>query len=345
MDQAIQKFLAQEIEQGHIPGANIFISYKGKVLLNKAFGSRLHTSDEQKPMEQDTIFDIASLTKVVSTLPSVLKLIDAGEIRLDDSLQYFFPKSVNMHNQDITIRHLLTHTSGLPAFRPYYKKKFMTEAMVEQILCEKLSHAPGSTVCYSDLGFILLGQIVQKVSGMTLDTFASEMIFIPMGMQDTGFKPDYPENRFAATEYDIHASRFLIGEVHDENARAMGGISGHAGLFSTITDLSKYTKMIENDGEYDGRRILSNTAVQLSNRSHMGNRGLGWEINGIQSSCGDYFSPDAFGHTGFTGTSIWFDPHRGLHVILLTNRVHYGRHPHMIRLRPRLHNLIISQLH
>ena len=248
MDQAIQKFLAQEIEQGHIPGANIFISYNGKVLLNKSFGSRLHTSDEQKPMEQDTIFDIASLTKVVSTLPSVLKLIDAGEIRLDDSLQYFFPKSVNMHNQDITIRHLLTHTSGLPAFRPYYKEKLMTEAMVEQILCEKLSHASGSTVCYSDLGFILLGQIVQKVSGMTLDTFASKMIFIPMGMQDTGFKPDYPENRFAATEYDIHASRFLIGEVHDENARAMGGISGHAGLFSTITDLSKYTKMIENDG-------------------------------------------------------------------------------------------------
>lgn len=347
MQQRVLEFLEKEIELNHLPGAVVQVMHQGDIILQEAVGSRYNYSQVKAPMMLDTVFDLASLTKVVATLPAVLKLIDQGEIRLDDPVVHFLPDFASNGKEEVTLRHLLTHTSGLPAHRQYYKENLDKETIWHRINQEELVQPIGSNVLYSDLGFILLYHIIEKVTEQPFDIFLTDQFYTPMGMNETSFRPSFNRERYAATEYSEKLNDYKFGIVHDDNAESMGGISGHAGLFSTLPDLIRFTQMIENEGTYNGKRILSSAALRLARSNFTGfseeHRGLGWvHKSPVLTSCGDYFSDESYGHTGFTGTSIWFDPSIHLNVILLTNRVHYGRHPHILRLRPRLHNIIRS---
>nr|WP_240510106.1 serine hydrolase domain-containing protein [Virgibacillus profundi] len=328
----------------HIPGAVISASYKGEVILQEAVGNRI-VYPAKLPMKLNNVFDLASLTKVVVTLPAILQLIDNGEIRLDDPVAYFLPEFAQNGKENIRLRHLLTHTSGLPSHKQYYLEDLTTEEVIQRIYSEELSASTGSNVIYSDLGLMMLYKVIEIITEEKFDHFVHNEILAPLEMFDTGFNPTFEKNRYAATEYSNKLKVYKQGIVHDENTETMGGISGHAGLFSTIHDLQNFTTMIENNGVFKGKRILSQAVLELSRKNYSPFdsefRGLGWILKSpVLSSCGDLFSEVSYGHTGFTGTSIWFDPTIDLHVILLTNRVHFGREPHILRLRPRLHNMI-----
>ena len=346
MKDKVLQFLQNEIDLKHIPGAVICVSYKDEVILEEAIGHRV-IYPKKSPMEMDTVFDLASLTKVVSTLPVILKLLDSGDLRLDDRVGYFIPEFAQNGKAEITLKHLLTHTSGLPAHKSYYLENLTTEQILERIYLEGLVAPLGREVIYSDLGFITLYKVIETVTDMKFTDFVHKEIFTPLGMKDTGFNPNFSRERYAATEYSEKLADYKLGIVHDDNTESMGGISGHAGLFSTIKDLQKYAQMIENHGEFNGTQLVSQSAIDLSRKNFSlfdsEFRGLGWSLKSPSlSSCGDFFQEDSYGHTGFTGTSIWFDPSIKLNIILLTNRVHYGRNNPIIRLRPRLHNIIRS---
>lgn len=348
MREMVLDFLQNEIDLEHIPGAAISVSHKGKIILEEAIGYK-SILPEKRSMELNTIFDIASLTKVVATLPAFLRLIEFGKIRLDDAVSFFLPEFSKNGKESITLRDLLTHTSGLPSHRQYYREGLNTNQILKKIYDEPLEHEIGKKVIYSDLGLITLYRVIETVTGEPFNQFLKREFFEPMEMVETGFNPPYDIERFASTEYSGKLKDYKRGIVHDENAETMGGISGHAGLFSTLHDLQNFASMIENNGVFKGRRILSESVIKLSQKNFTPfdkeYRGLGWLLKGpTLPSCGDLFSQSSYGHTGFTGTSMWFDPEAELNVILLTNRIHFGRQSHILRLRPRLHNIICSQL-
>ena len=346
MKNKIMNFLQKEIDLEHIPGAVLSVSYQGQSILEEAIGYRT-VFPAVTPMKRDTVFDLASLTKVVATLPAILKLLEEGEVRLDDPVSHFLPDFSHHGKEHITLQHLLTHTSGLPAHKQYYKDNLSTKEIVSSIYEQELEYETGEKVIYSDLGLIMLYKVIETVTEEKYADFLKREFFQPLEMLETGFNPSFESERYAATELDDKTNNHKLGIVHDDNTESMGGISGHAGLFSTLNDLQNYTTMIENGGMFKGKRILSEAALELSRRNYTSfdreYRGLGWILKSPNlSSCGDLFSHLSYGHTGFTGTSIWFDPAIQLHVILLTNRVHLGRQPHILRLRPRLHNIIRS---
>lgn len=345
MKEQVVQFLEKEIKLNHLPGAVVQVMHKGEVVLRQAVGSRYVYPGETASMTADTMFDLASLTKVVATLPAILKLMDEGEVRLDDPVTHFIPDFSKHHKECIKLRHLLTHTSGLPAHRQFYKNGLSADEVIAKVNDEECVASIGTEVIYSDLGYILLYHIIEKVTEQPFDKFLEKSFYHPLGMTETQFCPTFSRERYAATEYSETLIDYKFGIVHDDNAESMGGISGHAGLFSTMEDLTIFSQLIENEGTYKGKQFLSATALNLarSNFTEFSNehRGLGWmRKSPTLASCGDYFSAESYGHTGFTGTSMWFDPAVNLNVILLTNRVHYGRQPHIIRLRPRLHNII-----
>lgn len=348
MIEKIRAFLQREIDSKHIPGAVVHVSYQGEIICREAIGNRA-VYPTISPMQIETVFDLASLTKVIATLPAILKLIDRGDIRLDDPVHLFLPAFLMNGKEKVTIRHLLTHTAGFPAHRQFYRENLTRNEILHRALTEPLEYEPGSKVVYSDLSFITLYQLIEIITDEPFDVFINKEIFTPLEMGETTFNPTNNVESFAVTEYSEQLGDYKRGIVHDENAYAMNGISGHAGLFSTIGDMSNFARMIENNGIYKGHRVLSESVLKLARQNHtpFGEeyRGLGWMLKSPKlSSCGDLFSSSAYGHTGFTGTSIWFDPEAKLHVILLTNRVHYGREPHIIRLRARLHNLIRASI-
>lgn len=345
MKEKIRSFLNEEIEQENIPGAVIHVSLAGDTLIHEAVG-QAQLFPTKRPMKEETVFDLASLTKVVATLPALLLLVEQGIVRLDDTAQFFLPEFENAH---ITLRHLLTHSSGLPAHRQFYKESLSTSQIIQRISGESKEILPGKKTMYSDLGLILLYRIIEIAAGESFGGFVKKELFDPLEMHDTGFSLPYGKERFAATEKSIHTDEIKSGIVHDENAEAMGGTSGHAGLFSTAEDLAHFARMIEQDGIWKGRRILSEATLSSSRKNYslpgQEARGLGWMLKGNDpSSCGDLFSDRSYGHTGYTGTSLWFDPEIALHVILLTNRVHSKNQKGILRLRPRLHNLIRASL-
>lgn len=346
----ISTFIEHEIAEGHLPGAVLYIAQNGKELLKRAFGNRV-MYPEAAPMRTDTVFDLASLTKVVATLPAVLQLMDQGKVSLADPIGVFLPQFRLMQGEPIRIVHLLTHSSGLKADIPGIRgmMHLSRDKLVDLILNERPLHPPGSQVVYSDIGMILLYLIIESVTDEAFDTYLKREIYEPLEMSETGFRPTFEDTRYAVTEFAEHRQAYKSGVVHDEKAELMHGVSGHAGLFSTVHDLANYAEMIRQKGVFKGRRILSRAASQLSSRNFTPYdqefRGLGWSLRNPRSFWfgGDYVSEQSFGHTGFTGTSLLFDPERDLQIILLTNRVHFGRTEHILRIRPRLHNLILSQ--
>jgi CubicO group peptidase (beta-lactamase class C family) len=258
-------------------------------------------------------------------------LFDQGRVALDAPVSRYLPDFSGGEKDRVTVRQLLMHRSGLPAGRDIWKITHNPEEAKRVILSTPLEYTPGTRYIYSDLGADVLGMIVEAVSAQPLDEFLADYVFHPLGMYDTGFRPaDSLKYRIAPTEVDPPRGYPIQGEVHDENAFAMGGVAGHAGLFSTATDLSIFAQMMLNGGIYNGVRIVADSTVALFTRrarddSH---RALGWDTPSGSYGSGNFLSGDAYGHTGFTGTSIWIDPDRDMFVILLTNRVHEARAAH-----------------
>jgi Beta-lactamase class C and other penicillin binding proteins len=343
------KVIKDAIANGAFPGAVALVVRNGTIVGHRAFGHSMLTP-QARMMQIDTIFDLASQTKPLVTATSIMILLERGKLRLDDKVTVFIPEFSKNGKEGITVRKLLTHTSGLPAWIPFYKECRSHECVIAAICDIDLEHEPGTKYVYSDLGYITLGEIVRRVSGKELSTFAEENIFKPLGMLNTTFNPSKElKERCAATEQCEWRGRVLVGEVHDENAFAMGGVSGHAGLFSTAYDLAIFAQMMLNGGEYNGIRIMSPLTVKAMTRNQipeLGEESLGWFTKSKEySSGGDLISTDSYGHTGFTGTSMWIDPDEDLTIILLTNRVHPSRNNRgHIRVRPLFANAVAASI-
>jgi serine-type D-Ala-D-Ala carboxypeptidase len=280
------------------------------VLVSRAVG-RLDWQDATAPNER-TLWDLASLTKVVALTSAVEILAQQGKLDLDAPVQRYLPEWTGTGKEMVTVRHLLTHSSGMPSWRPLYKEATSAADAMRLVFLTALDTIPGVRMVYSDLGAILLGQIVERITGMPLDRYAEANVFAPLAMRETRYRPPSALNaRIAPTEIDPWRQRHLRGEVHDENAFALGGVSSHAGLFSTAADLSRFARMYLNHGTLDGVRVLDSATIERFTAvqdARLSNRALGWEKATGGNSGGRLMSPSAFGHTGFTGTSIWIDP-------------------------------------
>ncbi|MCA1594547.1 MAG: DUF1343 domain-containing protein [Acidobacteria bacterium] len=360
----IDRAVAESIERKETPGAVVLVARRGRVVWRKAYGARALVP-QRETMTADTIFDLASLTKIVATTTSVMMLVERGQLRLSDPVSRYIPELKGEGREKITIELLLTHRSGYAPDFDLREQWSGYEEMLKRLYREPLRNAPGAKFVYSDIGMITLAEVVHRVSGQMLDEFARRNIFEPLKMRDTGFRPRaglIP--RVAPTESvrgmksylggtgDAGASgeRMLRGEVHDPTSNRMGGVAGHAGLFSTADDLAIFCQMIMQGGEYGGVRVLSPLTVAEMTRPRRvtedgGARGLGWDINtSFSTNRGDLFPAGSFGHTGFTGTSIWIDPASETFVIFLSNRVHPDGKGDVAAVRGRVASIVASSV-
>ena len=342
---------------GAFPGGVLAVGWNGQLAVH-AFG-KLELDGEAYEVDEDSMYDVASLTKPIVTTTAVMLLVQQGRLNLDRPITNYLPEFAAAAKADpdpgwrarITPRMLLLHDSGLPDHRDFFKEAKGHDAILARVLAEPLVNEPGKQIVYSDLGFILLGEIVERLTGESLDAFAKREIFGPLGMDRSAFNPPRKlREDIAPTEKDTaFRKRQIWGEVHDENAWAMGGAAGHAGLFSTAADISAFAQMILNGGIYGHERLLARATIrEFTARYPIGHsaRTLGWDVPEAESSSsGHYFSPASFGHLGFTGTSLWIDPERRLFVVLLTNRVNPTRANEKIRqIRPALHDAVFEGL-
>ena len=353
------------IEKKEMPGAVVLVGRHGKIVWRKAYGARA-VEPQREAMTLDTIFDMASLTKVVATTTSIMILVEQGKVRLSDPLVQFIPEMKGAGRDAITIEQLMTHVSGFaPDFDLRDRWTGYDEA-IKHLYRESLRSAPGTRFVYSDLNYIALGEIVHRVSGLMLDEFARRNIFLPLGMRDTSFNPSASlRSRIAPTEKrrgqmsylgdsgadaGTEGDLWLRGQVHDPTSFRMGGVAGHAGLFSTANDLAIFCQMLLNGGVYNGARILSPMTIATMTRpravSETGAaRGLGWDLaTTFSSNKGDLFPLGSFGHTGFTGTSIWIDPASDSFVIFLSNRVHPDGKGDVGPVRGRVASIVASSI-
>jgi serine-type D-Ala-D-Ala carboxypeptidase len=324
----INRALERGIRAGGFPGASIVVGRKGFAVWERGLGRIGWSREAPVVVPNRTVYDLASLTKVVATTTAIMILYDEGKLRIDDPVWRYLPTFAGGAKNNVTIRHLLTHRSGLPAGRDIWRIADSPWESREAVIGSTLMPGcpPGACYEYSDLGPDVLGFVAEAVSGERLDKFLEKRVWSRLGMTDTYYRP--PQSVWARTAPTaVTSSRGypLQGEVHDDNASALGGVAGHAGLFSTASDLSIFAQMLLNGGEYGGVRIVSDTAVELFTTRAAGSRALGWDTCQGDYGCGRYLSETAFGHTGFTGTSMWIDPDRDMFVILLTNRVYDAR--------------------
>jgi len=332
---AVEALLAGWVERGAFPGGVAAFGRRGGPTYVVPVG-RLGREEGSPRVAAGTLYDLASLTKVLAATAMAMVLVDEGRLELDRPVRDLVPAFAGPGKDEVTVWHLLTHSSGLPAGAPLYRELRGREAFVEAIAGMELEYEPGSRSVYSDLGFILLGAALERAAGEPLESFVRRRVFAPLGMDGTTFLPG-PEllPRIAPTEDDPWRGRVVRGEVHDENAWAMGGVAPHAGLFATAGDVARFARMALGGGELDGRRIVSpETLERFTRRAGIPNsdRAIGWDTkSAVGSSAGELFSPRSYGHLGFTGTSMWIDPEREVFAILLTNRVHPTRENAMIR--------------
>ncbi len=321
----IDRVVQRGLDAGGYPGAAVVVGRKGYSVWSRGFGS-LDWTGRTPVTSRESIYDLASLTKVVATTTAIMVLYDAGKLELDAPVSRYLPDFTGGLRDQVTVRHLLTHRAGLPAGRELWRIADTPAAARAAVLASPIQCVPGNCYEYSDLGADLLGFIAEATSGQSLDTFLEGSVFAKLGMTDTRFRPEAMSSvRTAPTEIAPPRGYPLRGEVHDENAYALGGVAGHAGLFSTAEDLSVFAQMLLDGGVYGGVRIVADSTVALFTARAAGHRALGWDTCAGGAGCGQYMSERAFGHTGFTGTSLWIDPDRLMFVILLTNRVHAAR--------------------
>jgi len=355
--QPLAAYLQASVARGAFPGAVVAVGRRDTVLFLHSVG-RMDFSGGA-PVTVRTVWDLASLTKVVGLTTAAMMLVDEGKLDLDAPVTRYVSE-FRAGGDSVRVRHLLTHTSGLPAWKPLYQRVRRRRQMFALVNREALEAPPGTRMVYSDLGAVLLTEIVERLAGERLDRTLAARLFGPVGMPDTRFRP--PSSwlpRIAPTEVDTTwRGRLVRGEVHDENAAAMGGVSGHAGLFSTAPDLVRFVQMLMRggitDGHADARTRRRTESAQLVRRETVAeftrvqqpgfsSRALGWDTPGENSSAGSRMSARAFGHTGFTGTSIWVDPEQDVFVILLTNRVHPTRENSLIgEVRRRVADLAVE---
>ncbi len=338
MDAAIKEAIGQK----QCPGGVLWIEHRHEHY-QKAYGNRAVIPLVEQ-MTEDTIFDAASLTKVIACTPAILLLVERGKVKLDAPAQSYIQEFSGDGRERITVRHLLTHRSGLPPDIETTSDWHGRQTAIKKAIEQKLEASPGTDFEYSDINFILLGEIAQRVSGVPLEQFVAREIYKPLRMNDTGYLPPKSKlDRIAPTE--VVAGKPFRGLVHDPTARRMGGVAGHAGLFTTAADLAQYARMILNDGSLDGVRIFKPETVKLMTSvqtpdSVSARRGLGWDIDsGYSGSRGKVFPLGSYGHTGWTGTSLWIDPFSQSFVIFLSNRNHPDENGNVIRLRARLGTL------
>jgi CubicO group peptidase (beta-lactamase class C family) len=340
----VERFVGER----NTPGAVMLVGYQGKTYGPYPMG---YTSffPEARPVTADVMYDIASLTKVVATTTAALLLIEDGALCLKNTIGSFY-KQVPSDKENITIEQLLTHTTGIPQTE-FYRILPSPDDVIDHILHTELAFTPGTQVLYSCLNFILLGKILEQCAGEPLDAFVTRNLTEPLGMISTCYNPpEAVHERVAYTEWCPAERVFIRGKVHDENSRFLGGVSGNAGLFSTAGDLGIFATMLLQEGAYGNQQILHPRSVRLLNTNYTAglneSRSIGWMMKGKGfSSGGDLISDSAFGHTGFTGTSLWIDPELEAFFVLLTNRVHPSRtNEGIIRFRPRFHNSAIAEL-
>jgi len=344
----IDHVIEEEIEEGKFPGAVVLVGKQGDILYWKAFGKEV-IEPYQEPIGRNTIFDLASLTKPIATATSIMILKDRKAIELDDYVGAYLPAFACNGKEEVRVRHLLSHTSGLPAYMNAddLKEQFGSpcpEKVIERICEMEAISKPGEEFRYSCLGYITLAKIVETVSGKSIGDFSRENIFDPLGMRHTAYTPpDSWEKDVAAAQ--IVDRQLLRGTVHDPLAKLMGGISGNAGLFSNAYDLSIYCRMLLNEGVWNGRRVLSPEAVAMLTTAQAYGRAYGFDVNSSYSSVkGSYAPKKAFCHTGYTGTSIVCDPVSETFVIILTNRVHPSDEGTAKSVRSKVADIVFSGL-
>jgi CubicO group peptidase (beta-lactamase class C family) len=310
------------------PGAAIAVGRSGRIVASKGYG-RTDWAQGAPAVTDSTLYDLASLTKVVATTTAAMILEEEGRLDLDRPVTRYLPGFDAPDKAAITPRMLLAHNSGMNAYHTLYREAKGREEYLKAINARPLAHPPGTHFEYIDWNLIVLQLVVERVTGEPLDAFLGKRVFEPLGMRDTRFNP--PESlrpRIAPTEVQAFRGGQVWGVVHDENAWSLGGVAGHAGLFSSARDLGVFATMMLNGGEYGGVRILRPETISRWTRRQnpeTSSRALGWDTPYPGSSAGRYFSPTSFGHTGFTGTSIWMDPVNGVFVVLLTNRINPTR--------------------
>jgi CubicO group peptidase (beta-lactamase class C family) len=351
----IDKLIKKYIEKGTFPGGVLLVGNDKEIIIEKSYGYKA-LFPEKENNSIDTLYDLASLTKVVGVIPCIMKLLEDGEIRLWDPVGKFLKEFSKGSKEKIRIFHLLTHTSGLPPYSNAWKYTKSPEELKGELLKTELIYSTGEDCIYSCLNFIFLRYIIEEITTTSFDKYVKENIFIPLDMKDTGFLPEDKKRVAPTCKRD---GKILRGEPDDELSYYQGGISGNAGLFSTARDLYKYARSYINE-DY---MLFSPYTIELFIKEHVSfrdeKRGLGWMIKTISSSCGDLFNEKSFGHTGYTGTSLWIDPVKKLIVVFLSNRTHIARNviylpdrnitpvegnnlEDMIEFRPRLHNLIVA---
>ena len=355
----VSDIIKEAIVRKEFPGAVLLVARKGKVVLHEAYGESRWVPDH-RPMERDMIFDLASLTKPVATAASVMLLVERGQLSLWDRVKTYVPNFVPYRDwfgadgEDARIWHLLTHTSGL---QPYTDAELAAKALGRPCTPEALAgyiaalpkdNPAGEKFAYSCLGYITLAEIVRKVSGLTLDRFAAENLYRPLGMSRTSFRPD-PSTSDLCVPTQLVDGKPLLGIVHDPLARLQGGVSGNAGLFSTARDLAIFAQMLLDKGVYRGTRIFSPAAVERQTsvfpRTSFSGRGLGWDLlSAYASNGGDLFGAKSFGHTGYTGTSLWVDPDTKTIIVFLTNSVHPDDKGKVGPLRSRVANVVAAAI-
>ena len=359
----IDRALEQAIENGSTPGIALLAARHQDVIYRKAFG-HAQVYPEHRPLTEEALFDIASLTKVIATTTAVMQLLRDRKLSLDDPLQKFLPE---FPYEQISLLQVLTHCAGFSDHLPLYDfvqedaqvqgEDFIgsseaKELMIRLICQADLLYTPGKFSKYSDLGFILLGEIIEKISGASLDRYCDETIFRPFDMKNTFFQPVHGEKRqgdFVATERCDWRRRVLCGEVHDENAYAMGGIAGHAGLFSTLDDIHRFMTRLLACYRGEDVTIPQDIVTEFFRRQNLidgSTRAIGWDTPSRnkkeKASGGTIIDETSVGHTGFTGTSIWFDPTRELTILLFANRIHPSRHnTTFLNVRPRIHDTVV----
>ncbi len=345
----VNNLMEQAISDSVFPGAVLLFGIDDSFLYEKSFGHYTYNKTSQ-PVKTNSIFDLASVSKVVGTTSAAMILVDRGKLKLDEKVITYLPEFNNNGKDKITIRNLLLHNSGLPAFKKYYDKYSTAKEVINDIMNLKLIYEPGTKYVYSDLGMITLQKVIEKISGTTLDKFLKKELFEPLGMNLTMYNPSnkMKQNCVPTEIDDFWRMRLLQGEVHDERAYLLNGVAGHAGLFSTAEDLSKFARMLLNGGVYNGKQIINKKTIDewTTKQSEQSDRGLGWDTRSKEkSSSGKYFSMNSFGHTGYTGTSIWVDEDKKLFVILLTNRVYPTRkNRKIIQFRPVIHNAVYRSI-
>jgi CubicO group peptidase (beta-lactamase class C family) len=343
----LEAFLRTARDEGTFSGAAWSFGTTSGPAFRGALGTRVWDGD---PVVEDTLWDLASVTKPIVGL-AVMSLLERGRLALSDTVSAYLPEYAGTDKADISLWHLLTHTSGIPGQQPLYRRHPDRDGMLTALRHLPLRHPPGTEVAYSSPGFMILGQVAEAVAGQSLDALVRETVTRPAAMSDTGFNPAAEDRtRAAATEDCPWRGQVVQGTVHDENAHALGGVAAHAGLFAPLGDVERLALALLRDGAGEAGPVLAPRTLTVMTRpatDHLNlRRCLAWQ--GTQpagAGIGDLFSARAYGHTGFTGTSVWVDPDLGVYAVLLTNRVHPRRGSSALaRLRPRFHNLALTRL-